>query len=171
MPSNRRNRSTKSGADPQPGTDASAKITEITETIDKLRSDDDPDRVRKVLAKLRELFSERFDLSTLGDDLIKKILGEFTLDARGATKTLVTRLEQIIVSGVCISCYLFRLLRYHLIEKCCSSVFMKYFSLPEFEGKSLQELEGRKVSIVQLVMYHLEKRGYGVSSSQRKKHF
>ena len=93
MPSNRRNRSTKSGADPQLGTDASAKITEITETIDKLCRDDDPDRVRKVLAKLRELFSERFDLSTLGDDLIKKILGEFKVDDR--VENLFRRLLQL----------------------------------------------------------------------------
>ena len=109
MPSNGRNRSTKSGADPQPGTDSSAEINEITQTINDLEKND-PDRVRKVLAKLRELFPEHFDFSTVGDEVIKNILRVFNFDTNGKTNTLVKKLKQIIVSGVCISCYLFRLL-------------------------------------------------------------
>jgi hypothetical protein len=129
MPSSKqRTRSGKSGAKaPQPDADASAEITEIKQLLN-LADIDDSDHAQMLLNLLDTLQTKSFDLSTLDDDLIRNILKKFNVTNKGKTSTLLKKLKLIIVSGVCISCYLFRLLRHHLIKKYCFSVFTRRIS-------------------------------------------
>lgn len=101
MPSSRSTRSGKSRAEaPQPGIDADASA-QITENISKLllaNDTDDSDRARALLAELRKLFSINFDFNKFGDDLIKQILQKLNMSTKA--KALVTKLKNIVVSGV-----------------------------------------------------------------------
>ena len=104
MPSSRSTRSGKSRAEaPQPGNDADASA-QITENIKLLLANDDTDdsdRARRLLAKLRK-FPIDFDFNKFGDDLIQQILQKLnvTVSTKAKAKALVTKLKNIVVSGV-----------------------------------------------------------------------
>ena len=105
MPSYRRTRSRAEAPQPRtnPGTN-----TEITGKFDNwslpIPSDeDDSDHALNLLKELDTLkvIDDRL-LKDLDDEIIRRILDKFNVDNKGLKPTLVKKLKQIIVSGMCV---------------------------------------------------------------------